>query len=257
MARSEHSRGQSSLAYGAAAVVGSSATLAVIWLAAPNSLLPSASADPLPNSCLSASSGGDDDYGQFTVTEAGTDGDGTRADVWFTGSNMQCQKISTLGVYSPTGNGFWEFGWILGWWGPSSGDRYLVPTMFAVGHNSTGASVYEHVWTGRTPTPGKFHNVRASDLNENTYWGGFVDGDGGFDPAANMDFANGSPYVNWERGHPDDEPAGGEFKSIEEHTGSPGNEIWNYTDSLSGAGDDPEYDLTIDTNDHHVTIQKP
>lgn len=248
--------GRPSLAECGAALVGAGMGLTGLWVAAPSYLLPVASADPMPATCLNTSgAGGDDDYGQFTVLETiGQAGQGARADVWFPSAEMDCQRINSMGVYSPTFNGVWEFGWVLGW-STVDDQRHLEPTMFAVGSlDSNGNIVYRKIWDGRSPAPARFHSIRASDLDADTYWGGYVDGDGGFDPVANLDFSEGYAAVNWERGHPDDEPAGGEFQQIEEHTGRPGN--WNFTNDLrnvDGPGD-PEYKVVIGTSNHHVEI---
>lgn len=225
------------------------AVVAIVVYAAGSSLwTPSADAATAP-ACFERSPRGDDDYGQYTVGESSDHSNGTRADVWFPHADAACQRISSIGVVSATGNGVWEFGWVLGW--STVDDQFHpVPTMFCNSRNTLGDRGGFKVWDNRNPSRGDFHQIRASDLNSNTFWGGWVDGNGGFDPAVNLDFSEGTTYVNVERGSSAD-GFGSEFKSIEEHGSN-----WNDTDNLTSHGWDPDWRSVVDPNEHHLTITR-
>jgi hypothetical protein len=239
-----------------AVVTGATAALAVTWMVAPAALLPAANA-ALPESCLDAHTGSDDDYGQIDAEERdGSTADdlrGLRSDVWVATSS-ECQRISSVFVFSPTHNGVYEFGWFRGWWGtdPCSGvdhgHFYVNATVFSVWEPNSGSGGCT-VWGDNHPTS-TFHLFRGSDIDANTYWGGYLDGVALQPNGVNLDFARGYGGVNMERGHPDDSGFA-EFDNINEYHDGNG---WTVTNNLDQTFDnDPDFHLSI-LNNHHVEM---
>lgn len=224
--------------------------VATTWVLAPSSLITPAHAD-LPQSCLDAHTGGDDDYGQIQAEErdgtTANDLRGLRSDVWVA-SGAECQRVSSVYVFSPTHNGFYEFGYVVGW-STCSGNHYSNATVFSVWKPNSGSGDCT-VWGGTHPSSGVFHHFRGSDVNANTHWGGYLDGTAFQPDGVDLDFARGFGGVNTERGHPDDSGFA-EFDNIEEYHDGNG---WTVTNDLDQVVDiDPDYHLSI-VNNHHVKM---
>lgn len=125
-------------------------------------------------SCLSATGRqGDDDYGQIDAGEtADSNENGLRSDVRIIDAgNASCQYISSVQINSASGHGAFEFGYIIGCWGPSgcSGvdhDHYYAePTLFNVRVTDSGS--YSCVlFPNDHPSQQTYRNLRVSDLNE-------------------------------------------------------------------------------------------
>jgi hypothetical protein len=227
---------------------------ALIVAVGPTSWLPEARA-VMASSCLDAHTGTDDDYGQTQVEESdgSTSNDlrGIKADVYFPNPPPDCQRISSLYVFSPTRNGFFEFGIVMGYstcLGTSSVE--LGNSVFSAYKPNSGGGDCQ-VWRGDGAGAGIFRNLRASDVDGNTMWGGYVDGQALQPYGIDLDFAHGFGGVNVERGNPQDQ-GHAEFQQIYEHHASNG---WTYTDDLSTYRNiDPDYHPVIDANEHHVTV---
>jgi hypothetical protein len=228
-------------------VAGAAVVLVGVGVVSPTSLLPAAYAD-MPKSCLDAHTGRGDDYGQIDAEEndGSTSDDlrGLNSDVWVAAS-AECQRISSVFVFSPSYNGFYEFGYVLGW-STCSGNYYQDPTVFSVWEPNSGR-IDCTVWGSNHPSDGQTHNFRASDVNANTYWGGYLDGDALQPDGVNLDFARGHGGINMERGHPNDSGYA-DFQDIEEYHDGNG---WTFTDDIDETVDiDPDYHLDV-VNEHH------
>lgn len=196
---------------------------------------------------------GDDDYGQIWADEddGSTSDDlrGIRSDVYIV-TGAQCQRISSVTVQSPSRNGEFEFGFIRGWWGPSACDGvdhdhfYTQPTLFDV-QIQDGSGYDCKFWPNKHPTEEQYDLFRSSDINGNSYWGCYWDGEELQPNGVDMDFSRGHGVVNMERGSPND---GGhaEFLDIEEYHDGNG---WTYIESPSVEFDgDPDFVMDFPTN---------
>ena len=155
----------------------------------------------LSRSCLDAHTGSDDDYGQTQGEERGADYtglQGVRSQILAV-QDVECQRISTIYVASPTGNGFFEFGYVLGW-STCDWSLHSTPTVFSAWKANNGSSAC--TMFNYNPIVQQWDTYRASDVNGNTYWGGYFNGIELQPQGVNLDFNQGSGGINVERGHP-------------------------------------------------------
>lgn len=123
----------------------------------------------------------------------------TRSKMFVGRGPTPCQRITSLYVYSPTFNGGFEFGWVIGY-SNCSGVTYRRPTLFYWAYLNTGERKGCHVWGGRHPKGGRYYRFRVSDINANTYWGSYYRGNALQPHGVNMDFARGWSGAAMERG---------------------------------------------------------
>jgi hypothetical protein len=180
-----------------------------------------------PPACMSASSGGGDDYRHVQAEERGTSYSslhGVRSNV-LVSSSASCQRVSSVYVFSGTRNSVFEFGIVHGY--SSCTDQvYSTPRPFAVwdtGSTATGCRVFEQ----RTPVPGNLESIRGSDVDQNTYWGSWYKGDELQPSGVNLDFSAGPGGVNVENGHPSDNGYA-RFDDVQEYLSA-----WSNFDSIS------------------------
>lgn len=178
--------------------------------------------------------------------------DGNRGSLLVPNRNAACQQINSVYVQTLQGGSF-EFGWIIGW-SNCAGYRtqfYHEPTAFAwwTNNNGTGSC---RVFETRTPSAGNYHQFRASDVDNNSYWGAWLNGVELQPNGVNMDFTQGLGAIGMERG--DDADSGyTSFRNMQENHDSNGWTAWN---NLSLNRDlDPDYRLRRDAPDAGVTIQ--
>lgn len=211
-----------------------------------------------PKGCLDASTGGDDDYGQIDAMEEdgyNTTMRGVRAHM-YASKGAHCQRVSSIAVEG-AGGGTFEFGWLRGWWGPSScqgvdhDHYYSHPTLFNV--RVTNAGHYScRFWAHRHPSDGSFDTYRASDANANTYWGCRFNGISLQPHGVNMDFSEGTGVVNMERGNQHDGGYADWTRISEYHDGNG----WSYFDNVRKYYDiDPDYHFHRIDGHHAKSIQ--
>lgn len=174
--------------------------------------------------------------------------DGNRGDLLVPETNTQCQRINSVYVQTVQGGSF-EFGWVIGW-SSCTDEYYHEATAFAWWVQNTGARGCRVF--ARKPTGGQHHNFRSSDLNSNSYWGGWLNGDELQPNGVNMDFTQGIGAIGMERG--DDADSGyTHFRNMDENHDSNGWTQWN--DLSPNLDFDPDYRLRIDAGDAGATVQ--
>lgn len=213
-----------------------------------------------PKSCLRTwGQPHDDDYGQIDAKEKDATNyklRGVRVHM-YASRGAWCQRISSIQINAVGGVGFFEFGWIRGWWGTDScsgvdHDRfYTRPTLF--NERRTRSGHYScSFWPNRHPGSGSIDVYRASDVNANTYWGSFFNGTELQPQGVDLDFSHGFGLINMERGGPSD--AGwADFLKINENHRMNG---WSYFDNVREYYDvDPDYHFKR-FNPHHGKMVK-
>lgn len=237
------------MSFAVAGALGVFGAVALLW---PTLLLPPASAD-MGQACLDAHQPGEDDYGQVEGIESdGASADqlrGVRSDVWVV-NGAACQRISSVIILSPSFNGHFEFGYFRGWIQGCEGTAHFDrPTVFAHWNPNTGSTGCR-VFEAQHPSDNQTHLFRASDVNADRLWGGWLDGDELQPNGVELDFTRGWGVINTERGHPNDSGSA-EFSNIEEYHDSNG---WTYTNGLQPYYDrDPDYHLRV-VNSHHGEV---
>ena len=163
---------------------------------------------------------------------------GTRADV-LVGSSAWCQRINSVYVVSASGQGSFEFGWLIGYSRCSgyTGTFYTQPTLFYWSTTDGGLTRCQ-VWGTKHPAGGQYDSFRVSDINANTYWGSFWDGAELQPDGINMDFSRGFNQVAMERGHHDD-ICTSYFNELNEYHDGNGWTRWDGLTSSAAADQDP------------------
>lgn len=158
----------------------------LIWV----SLSGSAGATPAP-SCENAS------Y-NVEVTQRTQQGNhqGIRADVWFGRGNDDCDRVTSLAVLSGTGNGFVEWGWVLGYSScPEDGDAYYTtPRTFTWWRPDNGASRCHVLGSAGE---GTWIALSLADGNSDTVW--LAKRDGTVVDSLDVNFDRGTIVTNAER----------------------------------------------------------
>lgn len=125
---------------------------------------------------------------------------GLRADV-FAGSGFECRRSGSLIVIGPQNEPddfqFYEFGWSLGHvCGRSSTNS--SPLLY-IKFSRIGEATFCAPLDGFSLARDSTNKLRASDINGNTVWGGYVDGTS-IDPSElNLDFSSGQARTLAER----------------------------------------------------------
>lgn len=182
------------------------------------------------------------DYGQIGTAEdldnpTSDDARGTIAEVWVSGG-AACQRISSIYVKSPSWNGSFEFGWVLGYSG-CNGQTYSAPRLFWWATQATSAVTSCGVWANSNlPEQSQSDIFRVSDTNANTFWGSYFNGVSLQPNGVDMDFARGWSTAAMERGSATD---GGfaQWDSLREYHDANG---WtNWDDANQWVDHDPDY----------------
>lgn len=233
----------------ASTILGALVATLLLLAAGPSTWLPTAEASGEPNCFTSAPN----DYGAMTVIEttsaSNTDAarqmslSGVRSNAKV-GESAQCQRINSLFVWGNGGTSLYEFGYSIGWIscfndGAGSFEYHSNPTLFAVAFESDGTRFCK-IWSNSShPVAGGTDGFRASDENENTYWGGWWNGTQMQPDGWNLDFAQGYGGVNTERANPADNGYA-KFADIHEVI----NQTWSPTDYMARVFDyEPTYHL--------------
>ncbi len=187
----------------------------------------------------------DDDYGQIAGWDTGDwSSNGNRAEVRVISSaNVDCQYISSLHVLSQVGQGFMEFGYFLGFWGPSSctgvdhDHFYVQPTLFNVRQTEDGAYSCKIFETVSVPNP-SYQVLRIDDGDRNGSWISYLNnvslqGTTGVP----LGFTHGAVAVGMERGVEGDIGVARYNDVFDLHLLN-----WNYTENLvRWCDNDPDY----------------
>lgn len=184
-----------------AAAAGFAITTAAVYAIVPGSLIAPAEA-AAPASCLNP------EYGNLLSVEdvyatQSDDSRGTRSNVWIV-DGAQCQRISSIYIQPPAGGGY-EFGYLVGYSSCAgyTGKFYSEPVLFFTSFTSNGQKQCA-VWQHRDVVPGQYDYLRASDVDGNTYWGGYFNGFEMQPNGVNLDFAKGFNYAGAEQGDAND-----------------------------------------------------
>jgi hypothetical protein len=144
------------------------------------------------------------DAGQIAAIEDPSDSTsddirGTRSSVYVGDNPTSCQRISSIYVKSPSFNGSFEFGWVMGY-SNCTGNTYVHPHSFYWAVQASTGAITCGVWTSHLPTEDAYSTFRASDIDANTYWGSYFNGTSLQPNGVNMDFARGHSVTGMERG---------------------------------------------------------
>lgn len=217
-------------------------TLMMIWIIRPDLVIPAASAaHPLHGgpSCLGASDRGSvaaiEDYQGGPVWDKAR---GTRGDVLIPGSETFCQKISS--IYVIQGHGGFETGFVEGYSNCTgfTGTWFSQPVPFYWAFDADGVYVGCYLFTSVGLNGGGTDNFRGSDIDQDTYWASFVNGNQLF-AGASLDFEHGFNQIAEERAKVNDLCLS-KFTNMDEYhpTGN-----WNDFDNLTlppGGDQDPD-----------------
>jgi hypothetical protein len=225
--------------------VGAAVSSFALWYTSPAW----ADASPPPASCDNGNNwhvvGYDSDQYAGTMS-------GVRTDVWF-GDEHDCNRVSSISVIGPDHSSddfqFFEFGWITGnTYAYCDGQYYHNPTLF-VSYSRKGEATQCGVYPNKQPSPGMFHYMRASDENENSYWGAYLNGNEIDASVKDMDFHQGVAIASTERGNSND-IAFGIFKNLSEHHTDNGWTPWDNVRLYPYNGDsDPGYHFDRQASD--------
>ncbi len=199
------------------------------------------------------------DYGQTGAQEAPNDSTsddirGTRANVKAATGPTNCQRISSITNFSPSFNGAFEMGMVIGY-SHVSGSTYAHPHIFNFAiEASTGDVAIKKVWTSPLPTEGTFETLQVSDTNANTYWGCYFNGAQLQPNGVNMDFARGWSVVSMERGWSSDSGYG-RWEEIREYHDGNGWTYWDNATAITAGDTDPGYDMVV-VNAHETVSQQ-
>lgn len=191
-----------------------------------------------------------DDYGQTAGYEHGAadinNSRATRSDVHVSDVAF-CQRISSVYVFSVNGGSF-EYGYVIGWsFCPGEGyDHHQNPTEFWWSVTDNGNTDC-HIWDQRHPNSGQSDNFRVSDINANSYWGSYFNGNELQPSGVNMDFSHGISFIGAERGHSNDNGFARFDDLTEWHTSDEWSH-WDHLDRYDAHPNDPDYHLDILTN---------
>lgn len=242
--------GRSALSF----AVGVALLLGVVGVLVPQYLLPRA--DAAPGCFQDPGPDRDDDYGSMSLQEENggstqTTLSGVRADVLVGADAVPCGRINSVYVASPNFNNLMEFGWAKGWLSchgnPGSYTQYGNAIPFAVGVEPGPNGDHCRHFSGVHPSPGNFHTFRASDSDENSFWGSWLDGNEMQPDGWSLQFTQGVGGINAERQNPQDNGFA-HFDQIEENI----NGTWSITNDLGDRYDtDPDYHFNY-VNQHHV-----
>lgn len=125
-----------------------------------------------------------------------TTSSGTMADMWVPAGPTTCQRVSSIYVTTGLSRGFFEFGVILGY-SACNGVTYTVPRLFYWATNSSGQRKCG-ILPGQLAER-QYDTFRASDLNRNTVWGGWLNGVELQPDGVDLDFSAGFSSVARER----------------------------------------------------------
>ncbi len=169
---------------------------------------------------------------------------GVKGNVWFDDGH-HCNRVSAIIVVGPDHTKsdfqFYEFGWITGnTFAYCGGQYYHKPTLF-ISYSRKGEKTQCDVYPNKQPDSGSYHVMRASDENENTWWGAYIGGNEIVASVTNMDFHQGLGIASSERGNANDS-AFAAFADLREHHTSNGWTPWENVRLLPDGGDtDPDY----------------
>jgi hypothetical protein len=194
----------------------------------------------LPSSCENAA------YNVEVVqgTQAGNQ-KGINADVWFGNFADDCNRISSFWIPSSTGNGFVEWGWVLGY-SSCNGQYYSNPRMFLWAKPNSGSESCAVVESSQQET---WYDMTLRDTNQDTVWtatrGTTVT------HTINVNFVRGDATTNSERDCTCDS-AFGHYKALSFMV--TGNTSWfNWTDPDLYWDDDPDYHwVEVSAREHKV-----
>jgi hypothetical protein len=183
------------------------------------------------------------DYGQVAGIEdpnssVSDDSRGTFSANHIAAGPTNCQRISSIYVFSPDFSGDFEFGWVLGW-SNCSQTSYVHPHLFYWAHTQSGTSTCK-VWSSPTPTEGNDDAMRVSDTNANTYWGSYFLGNALQPNGVNMDFSRGWSIVGMERGASSDSGYA-KWSELQEYHDGNGWSYWDVPTAWSVNPRDPNY----------------
>lgn len=180
------------------------------------------------------------EYGLAAFEDVSTpqfdDSRATASDMWVNGVPKACQWVSSIYVLSNQG-GF-EFGYVMGDMYCHGTHFFLThPTLFYYAKYASGSLAGCGTLPG-TVTSGNFYKFRASDLDANYQWGGWLNGAELQPAGVGLDFNHGASYVARERRAGD--PSGyAQWKNLQEWHAANHWSYWDDADCLSE--DDPTY----------------
>jgi hypothetical protein len=232
-----------------AAVAGAGLAVGGVAIFAPQ-LLAAAHAEPRPACFQDPGSDDDDDYGSMSVEEqsggsAQTSLSGVRSDVWVGSASVSCGRLNSVYVRSGSFNQLMEFGWAKGWlscFGTASDyTNYANEIPFAVAYD--GNERFCRRFAAMPLTDDTTHSFRASDTDENGYWGPWLDGSELEPSGWYLTFTQGIGGVNGERQNSND-PMYSDFNNVDENI----NGSWSSTDALGDPYDtDPNFHVVYDS----------
>jgi hypothetical protein len=118
---------------------------------------------------------------------------GLKAEVWFGSYNDDCNRITSINVLSSSGNGFVEFGWVLGY-SSCDDNLYTTPRTFTWWKQDGGSSNCR-VLTAATAD--LYHNLSIADGDSDTTW--LAKKNGSLYDTINVNFDRGDVATNGER----------------------------------------------------------
>lgn len=152
---------------------------------------------------------------------------------------QECQRISSIYIYSPDRAGFIEFGWVIGWSTCSGMYANYARPFWVSQKRTTGARTCSMFSDPPNLPEGTYQQFRLSDTNANGHWNMHYNGSHlGND--ADLDFAFGWNYLGRERGEPEDSGYA-RWQSIEEYKYSDGWTRWDDGTCLTALDNDPGY----------------
>jgi hypothetical protein len=178
-------------------------------------------------------------------TQAGNH-QGIKADVWFGAYNNDCNRITSIAVVTPGGNGYVEWGWVLGY-SSCNGQYYTNPRTYTWWKPTNGASACA-VWGSASQST--YYSLSLADANSDTVW--LVKRDGSTVGTINVNFDRGNQVTNGERDCTCDS-AWAHFKSLMWQVA--GQSSWtNWTDPTFLYDNDPDYHWFFMSNTEHEIV---
>lgn len=158
---------------------------------------------------------------------------GLKANTWLGAVNGDCGRITAHTVIN--GNGFFEYGWILGWDFCGAANNYRdIPFGFVAYAPINGS--YNCIDIG-TMNNNVWRNMAVRDQNSDTVWGAYKDGVQVHQ--VNLNFDRGTGFTLGERKNTSD-TAFAHFKALQWMVA--GNQSWlNFSDLDPGPDDDPTH----------------
>jgi hypothetical protein len=179
------------------------------------------------------------------VAEGGGSYEAIRSSVWFGTWNNDCNRISSLAGLSTSGNGFVEWGWVLGF-SSCNNFEYSNPRLFTWWKPNNGAS---DCAVHSSAVSGAFKVLSLADGDSDTIWA--ANYDGGTVTSINVNFDRGVIETNSERDCTCDS-AFGHYKSLDRQVVGAGWTPWS--SPYLRNDNDPDYHWVKVSDTEHKVI---